>query len=162
MACLTDQPESSAPAAPDSAMAEVLAFRIGNEDFGIDIQAVRELRGYTAVTRLAESPDYLTGVINLRGVIVPIVDLRRKLGLGEASYNEFTVVIVLAVRQQAVGIVVDSVSDVVKLAPEQIKSPPPCGAQHYLNGIATVDQRLLQLANLDLLLHEAAALPLAA
>ena len=149
-------------------LAEVLAFTLGNEEFGIDIQAVRELRGYSAVTRLAEAPDYLKGVVNLRGVIVPIVDLRLKLGIGQASYNEFTVVIVLSVQERQVGIVVDSVSDVVRLSSAQIKPPPPSGpgfSHDYLSAIATLDERLLQLTNLNQLLADvspAAALPQAA
>lgn len=146
---------------------EVLAFRLGTEEFGIDIHAVRELRGYGAVTRLANAPDFLKGVVNLRGLIVPIVDLRLKLGLGEASYNDFTVVIVLAVGEQQVGVVVDSVSDVVSLQATQIK-PPPSGASfghEYLTGLATVGERLLQLADLATLLSDVTAsakLPLAA
>jgi purine-binding chemotaxis protein CheW len=148
--------------------AEVLAFRLGTEEFGIDIHAVRELRGYSAITRLANAPDYLKGVVNLRGLIVPIVDLRLKLGLGEASYNDFTVVIVLAVEAQQIGVVVDSVSDVISLQAEQIKPPPPSGPNFrhdYLTGIATVGERLLQLTDLATLLADVSAsaeLPLAA
>lgn len=148
--------------------AEVLAFRLGAEEFGIDIHAVRELRGYSAVTRLAQAPAYLKGVVNLRGLIVPIVDLRLKLGLGEASYNDFTVVIVLAVGAQQVGVVVDSVSDVISLQAEHIKPPPPSGPNFrhaYLTGIATVGERLLQLTDLATLLADvtaAADLPVAA
>ncbi len=147
---------------------EVLAFRLGAEEFCIDIQAVRELRGYDTVTRLANAPDYLKGVVNLRGLIVPIVDLRLKLGLGEASYTAFTVVIVLAIGSQQVGVVVDSVSDVISLEAGQIKPPPPSGPDfrhEYLSGIATVDQRLLQLTDLSVLLADVTAsakLPLAA
>ncbi|MYN02307.1 chemotaxis protein CheW [Pseudoduganella sp. DS3] len=148
--------------------AEVLAFRLGTEEFGIDIHAVRELRGYSAVTRLANAPHYLKGVVNLRGCIIPIVDLRLKLGMYDASYNATTVVIVLAVKEQQIGIVVDSVSDVINLQAEQIKPPPPSGPNFrhdYLTGIATVDERMLQLADLSMLLADvtaAAALPLAA
>lgn len=147
---------------------EVLAFRLGAEEFGIDILAVRELRGYSAVTRLANAPDYLKGVINLRGIIIPIVDLRLKLGMSDASYTPLTVVIVLAVHEQQVGIVVDSVSDVVSLQAEHIKPPPPSGPNFrhdYLAGIATVDERLLQLTDLSTLLADVTAsakLPLAA
>lgn len=152
---------------PGQAAGAVLAFRLGKEEFGIDIQAVRELRGYSAVTRLAEAPAYLKGVINLRGVIVPIVDLRIKLGIGDGNYDAFTVVVVLAVGAQQVGIVVDSVSDVLSLTAEQVKAPPG-GANFgdsYLTGIATVDQRMLQLADLGQLLSDitaSAKLPLAA
>lgn len=147
--------------------AEVLAFRLGGEEFGIDIQAVRELRGYSAVTRLADAPDYLKGVINLRGVIVPIVDLRIKLGIGNATYDGFTVVVVLAMGAQQVGIVVDSVSDVLQLTAEQVKAPPAGGnlGGSYLAGIATVEERMLQLTDLSQLLADVTtpvSLPLAA
>lgn len=157
MAHLIDNPDM--PGQPDG-LAEVLAFHLGKEEFGIDIHAVRELRGYSAVTRLANAPDYLKGVINLRGVIVPIVDLRLKLGLGEASYTGFTVVVVLTIGAQQVGIVVDSVSDVIGISPDQIKPPPPSGRDFrhdYLTGIATVGDRLLQLTDLSLLLADITA-----
>jgi purine-binding chemotaxis protein CheW len=153
----TDQHDETT--CPDGS-GEVLAFRLGAEEFGIDIHAVRELRGYSAVTRLANAPDYLKGVVNLRGLIVPIVDLRIKLGLGEASYTDFTVVIVLAIGCQQVGVVVDSVSDVVNLAATQIKPAPPSGPNFrhdYLTGIATVDERLLQLTDLSVLLADITA-----
>ncbi|MTW14505.1 chemotaxis protein CheW [Pseudoduganella eburnea] len=164
---MANSTELNGPQAQAANATEVLAFRLGNEEFGIDIQAVRELRGYSAVTQLAEAPAYLKGVINLRGVIVPIVDLRIKLGIGNGVYNEFTVVVVLALSEQQVGIVVDSVSDVLSLTAEQVKAPPG-GANFgnaYLTGIATLDQRMLQLADLSQLLSDITApakLPMAA
>ena len=164
----TENPGNTGAADAADGMTEVLAFRLGNEEFGVDIHAVRELRGYSGVTRLAEAPDYVKGVVNLRGVIVPIVDMRLKLGLGQADYTEFTVVIVLALPGQQIGIVVDSVSDVVRLSAEQIKPPPSAGPNFrhdYLAGIATLGERLLQLTNLNLLLADvcpAAVLPQAA
>lgn len=164
---MTTAPESSDQHGHSACVTEILAFRLGAEEFGIDIQAVRELRGYSAVTRLADAPAYLKGVINLRGAIVPIVDLRIKLDMGDCTYNDFTVVVVLAVGAQQIGIVVDSVSDVVSLGTQQVKAPP--GGLHcakgYLTGIATLDQRMLQLVDLSLLLSDITAqakLPLAA
>jgi purine-binding chemotaxis protein CheW len=103
---------------------EFLTFRLGAEEYGIDILKVQEIRGYDTVTRIANAPAFIKGVINLRGVIVPIVDLRLKFGLGEATYDAFTVVIVLNVAGRTVGAVVDSVSDVLELAPDQIRPAP--------------------------------------
>ena len=95
---------------------EYLTFRLGNEEYGIDILKVQEIRGYDAVTAIANAPGFIKGVINLRGIIVPIVDLRIKFNVGEATYDQFTVVIILNVAHRVVGIVVDSVSDVLTLA----------------------------------------------
>jgi purine-binding chemotaxis protein CheW len=118
--------------------------------------------------KCANCASYWKGVVNLRGVIVPIVDLRIKLELGQPAYDESTVVIVLDLDGRQIGVVVDSVSDVVSIPAQQIKTPPPSGPNFrhdYLTGIATIDERLLQLVNLNLLLAETAstaALPHAA
>src|SRR5471032_2374381 len=103
---------------------EFLAFTLDEEEYGIDIQKVQELRGYDAVTRIANAPDYIKGVVNLRGIIVPIIDMRIKFKLGEPTYDQFTVVIVLNIGGRVVGMVVDSVSDVITLSAEQIKPAP--------------------------------------
>src|SRR5262245_53933128 len=103
---------------------EFLTFRLGAEEYGIDILRVQEIRSYEAPTRIANAPAFIKGVVNLRGVIVPIVDLRLKLGCESAEYNHFTVVIVLNVRGRVVGAVVDSVSDVLELNGEQIRPAP--------------------------------------
>ena len=103
---------------------EFLSFRLGAEEYGIEILKVQEIRSYTQPTRIANAPAYIKGVVNLRGVIVPIVDLRLKLALEHAEYNEFTVVIVLSVAHRVVGIVVDSVRDVLRLEPGQIRPAP--------------------------------------
>lgn len=140
---------------------EVLAFRLGGEEYGVDIQKVQELRGYDAVTTIANAPAYLKGVVNLRGIIVPIVDLRIKFGLGDPQYNLFTVVIILNIKGQVMGVVVDSVSDVTTLASEQIK-PAPALSFHadYLLGLGAINERLLLLIDMDLLLQaDALALP---
>ena len=99
---------------------EFLAFTLGEEEYGIDIQKVQELRGYDAVTRIANAPEFIKGVVNLRGIIVPIIDMRIKFALGKPSYDQFTVVIVLNIGGRVVGMVVDSVSDVITLSAEQI------------------------------------------
>src|SRR5882672_2617320 len=120
---------------------EFLTFRLGAEEYGIDILKVQEIRGYDQVTRIANAPTFIKGVVNLRGVIVPIIDLRVKFNLGEARYDAFTVVIVLNVLGRVVGAVVDSVSDVLELAPEQIKPTREFSAlldAGYMTGLGTI------------------------
>jgi purine-binding chemotaxis protein CheW len=139
---------------------EYLTFRLGGEEYGIDILKVQEIRGYDTVTRIANAPAHILGVINLRGVIVPIVDLRVKFALGEARYDAFTVVIVLNVAERVVGAVVDSVSDVLELAPEQIRAAPAFDAlldAGYITGLASVKQgdaeRMLILLDIERLMR---------
>ena len=135
--------------------AEFLAFTLGSEEYGIDIQRVQELRGYDAVTRIANAPDYLKGVVNLRGIIVPIIDMRIKLNLGSATYNTFTVVIVLNIGKRVMGMVVDSVSDVITLKDEQIKVAPEMGStlnSNYLIGLGTLEERMLILVDIERLM----------
>lgn len=111
----------------DSARArtgEYLTFRVGAEEYGIDILRVQEIRSYEPPTRIAGAPPFVKGVVNLRGTIVPVVDLRLKLGCEQASYDRFTVVVVLNVRGRVVGAVVDSVSDVIELGSDDIKPAP--------------------------------------
>lgn len=141
---------------------EFLSFKLGAEEYGIDILKVQEIRGYEPPTRIANSPHFIMGVINLRGVIVPIVDLRLKFRLGEAQYNQFTVVIVLNIAKRVVGIVVDSVSDVLALDENQIKPAPTFNAildASYITGLGTVshdgDERMLILADIERLMSGA-------
>jgi len=142
----------------DSAGNEFLAFTLGKEEYGIDILKVQEIRGYEAVTRIANSPDFIKGVVNLRGIIVPIVDMRIKFNLGEPTYDQFTVVIILNISGRVVGMVVDSVSDVITLSPEQIKPAPEMGTtfdSDYLIGLGTLDERMLILVDIDKLMSSA-------
>jgi purine-binding chemotaxis protein CheW len=142
----------------DSAGNEFLAFTLGKEEYGIDILKVQEIRGYEAVTRIANAPEFVKGVVNLRGIIVPIVDMRIKFNLGEPTYDQFTVVIILNISGRVVGMVVDSVSDVITLAPEQIKPAPEMGTAFntdYLIGLGTLDQRMLILIDIDKLMSSA-------
>ena len=138
-------------------MREYLSFGLGSEHYAIDILKVQELRGYDAVTRIANAPAFVKGVVNLRGVIVPIVDLRIKFNLSEPVYNEFTVVIVLNIGKRVIGAVVDSVSDVVKLAESDIHPPPEFGAfdAQYLVGLATVGGGMLILLDIEKMLSSA-------
>ncbi len=139
----------------DPASREFLAFKLGAEEYGIDILKVQEIRGYEAVTRIANAPDFLKGVVNLRGIIVPIVDMRIRFRLGEPSYDQFTVVIILNIAGRVVGMVVDSVSDVTTLAPAQIRPAPDMGTAFntdYLIGLGTLDERMLILVDIDRLM----------
>ncbi|MDR3390449.1 MAG: chemotaxis protein CheW [Sulfuriferula sp.] len=134
---------------------EFLAFTLGAEEYGIDILKVQEIRGYESPTRIANAPEFIKGVMNLRGLIVPIVDMRIKFELGEANYDNLTVVIILNVGGRVVGMVVDSVSDVITLNPEQIKPAPAMTSAldtNYLIGLGTVDQRMLILVDIDKLM----------
>ncbi|QNA90960.1 chemotaxis protein CheW [Massilia sp. Dwa41.01b] len=134
---------------------EALAFKLGNEEYGIKILKVQEIRGYEAVTRIASAPEHVKGVVNLRGTIVPIVDMRIKFKLGEPTYNQFTVVIILNIQDRVVGMVVDAVSDVISLTAEQIKPAPDMGGAlntDYLLGLGTVDERMIILVDIDRLM----------
>jgi purine-binding chemotaxis protein CheW len=134
---------------------EFLAFTLGKEEYGIDILRVQEIRGYEAVTRIANAPEFIKGVVNLRGIIVPIVDMRIKFQLGEPTYDQFTVVIILNIGGRITGMVVDSVSDVITLSPEQIKPAPEMGTtfnSDYLTGLGTLDERMLILVDIDKLM----------
>ncbi len=120
---------------------EFLTFRLGEEEYGIDILRVQEIRSYEQPTRIANAPSFIKGVVNLRGVIVPIIDLRLKLGCESAEYNTFTVVVVLNVRGRVVGAVVDSVSDVLELSKDEIKPAPEMNSTidaSYITGIGAV------------------------
>jgi purine-binding chemotaxis protein CheW len=142
---------------------EFLTFRLGSEEYGIDILKVQEIRSYEQPTKIANAPAYLKGVVNLRGVIVPIVDLRVKFNcvneMGEAEMNSFTVVIVLNVKGRVVGAVVDSVSDVMQLSDQVIQPAPEMSASvidtSYITGIANVSERLLILMDIEALMSSA-------
>ena len=144
---------SSMTATADSAKPlEFLAFTLGREEYGIDIQTVQELRGYETVTRIAHAPEFVKGVMNLRGAIVPVIDMRIRFRLGEPTYDQFTVVVILNVGARVVGMVVDSVSDVTTLAREQIKPAPDMGTGFdaaHLIGLGTLESRMLILLDID-------------
>lgn len=149
---------SSESGASVASAAEYLAFTLGREEYGIDIQKVSEIRSYETPTRIANAPEFVKGVVNLRGIIVPIVDMRIKFNLGTPSYDQFTVVIILNIGNRVVGMVVDRVSDVTTLLPEQIKPAPDMGSAidtDYVIGLGTVDERMLILVNIDQLMSSA-------
>jgi len=138
---------------------EFLTFRLGAEEYGIDILRVQEIRSYEPPTRIANAPPFIKGVVNLRGTIVPIVDLRVKLGCEKTDIDSFTVVIVLNVRGRVVGAVVDSVSDVMQLGSEQIKAAPEMATASvdtsYITGIGSVAERMLILIDIEALMSSA-------
>jgi len=134
---------------------EFLSFVLGDEHYALDIMSVKEIRGYEKVTKIANAPDFIKGVINLRGDIVPIVDLRLKFNVGEATYNEFTIVIMLNVAERIVGIVVDAVSDVIRLADDEIRPPPEFGVafdSRYLLGLVAIEDHMVILVNIERLI----------
>lgn len=134
---------------------EYLTFRLDREEYGIDILKVQEIRGYESPTRIANAPSFIKGVVNLRGTIVPIVDMRLKFNCEKAVYDSFTVVIILNLRQRIVGIVVDSVSDVMGLAPENLRAAPDIESvidSDSVLGLGSLGDRMLILLDIEKLM----------
>ena len=134
---------------------EALAFRLGGEEYGVDILKVQEIRGHDPVTRIANAPDFILGVVNLRGIIVPLVDLRQRVGLATAPGSHAGVVIVLNIAGRVVGMVVDGVSDVVRLGPADIRPAPQLGSSFdtdFLLGLGAIEERMLILLDIERLL----------
>jgi purine-binding chemotaxis protein CheW len=156
----------SASASPDSAAtignapSQVLSFSLGDEHFGVDILRVKEIRGWTPVTKIPQVPPHVLGVLNLRGSIVPIIDLRVRFGLAQAEFTPLTVIIVLSVKaaggEREFGLVVDAVSDVVNLAADNLKRTPSLGSSasvEFIQALAIVAERMLILLDVDELVH---------
>lgn len=134
---------------------EYLTFRLDQEEYGIDILKVQEIRGYEPPTRIANAPEFIKGVVNLRGTIVPIVDMRIKFNCSNVDYSSFTVVIILNLRNRVVGIVVDSVSDVMELTAESIRSAPDIESaidNSCILGLGSVGERMLILLDIEKLM----------
>jgi purine-binding chemotaxis protein CheW len=141
-----------ARAATREATREVLVFVLGKEEYGVDILKVQEIRGYEKVTPIPSAPAYLKGVVNLRGIIVPVIDLRVKFGMANPAYDSFTVVVILRIAGRVIGVVVDGVSDVVRLAPGDVKPAPQLGAlvdASFLAGLATQNDRMVLLLDIE-------------
>jgi len=151
--------QADAPAAQTVADGgQYLTLQLGREEYAIDILRVQEIRSYEEPTRMVNAPPFIKGVINLRGVIVPIVDLRLKLNIEKVAYNEFTVVIILNVRGTVIGAVVDAVSDVVTLTSQSIKPAPQFDASidsRFITGLANVGDRMLIVMNIEALMSNA-------
>lgn len=132
-----------------------MTFTLGNEEYGIDILKVQEIRGYDAVTSIARTPEFIKGVINLRGIIVPIIDMRIKFGFGNVTYNQFTVVIILNVAHRVVGMVVDGVSDVIALTAGQLKPAPEFSSSldtQYIIGLGAAGDRMIIVTDIEKLM----------
>lgn len=142
---------------PASDGSQFLTFNLGEELYGVDILRIQEIKGYTTVTKIPNTPSYIKGVLNLRGTIVPVVELRTKFGMPTIDYTAFTVIIVVVVREKVLGLVVDSVSDVVNIGKQNIQLPPQFGANvnvGFMNGIGKSGDKLVALLNLDRLLSD--------
>jgi len=136
---------------------QFLTFQLGEELYGVDILRVQEIKGYTAVTKIPNTPAHIKGVLNLRGTIVPIVELRTKFGMNTIDYTMFTVIIVVVVREKVMGLVVDAVSDVLNIDKKDIQPAPQFGASvdvSFLNGIGKSGDKLVALLDMDRLLSE--------
>ena len=134
---------------------QFLTFRLGDEVYGVDILRVQEIKGYSAVTKIPNQPSYIKGVMNLRGTIVPIVELRTKVGMETIDYTAHTVIVVVVVQERIMGFVVDSVSDVLNIGKKDIQAPPQFGTKvdvSFLHGIAQCGDSLVALLNIDQLL----------
>jgi purine-binding chemotaxis protein CheW len=136
---------------------QFLTFQLGEELYGVDILRVQEIKGYTTVTKIPNTPSYIKGVLNLRGTIVPIVELRTTFGMETIDYTMFTVIVVVVVRDRIMGLVVDSVSDVLNISQKDIQASPEFGSRvdvSFLNGIGKSGDKLVALLNIDRLLTE--------
>ena len=131
---------------------QYLTFRLGDEEYGVEILKVQEIKGYSAITPVPSTPAYVKGVMNLRGTIVPVVDLRAKFGMAEAQYTQFTVIIVVMVGAKVMGLIVDAVSDVLDIPREGIQATPDFGAEvdaRYISGMAKAGEKLVVLLDID-------------
>lgn len=137
---------------------QFLTFTLQSEEYGIEILRVQEIKGFSRITPIPNAPRYVKGVLNLRGAVVPVVDLRCKFGMPETEYNQFTVIIVVTVGKRIVGLVVDAVSDVLNIGRKDVDPPPELGAgvdTSFLTGMAKSGDKLIALLNIDRLLgHE--------
>lgn len=142
-------------ASGDDPTVQFLTFRLGDEEYAVDILKVQEIKGYPAVARLPNTPPFIKGVLNLRGVVVPVMDLRARFGLEATIHDRSTVVIIVMVGARVVGLVVDSVSDVLDLPASAVQPPPELGAHvdtSFLTGMARKGEHLVILLDLEKLL----------
>lgn len=136
---------------------QYLTFQLGDEYYGVNILKVQEIKGYTDVTRIPNTPEYMKGVLNLRGTIVPIINLRMKFGMDQIEFTSFTVIVVVVVNERVMGMIVDSVSDVLTMGPDDLKPAPELGTSvdtSFIDGIATMADQLVTLLDIDRVLTE--------
>jgi len=134
-----------------------LTFQLGEEEYGIEILKVQEIRGYAGVTPIPNTPTYIRGVMNLRGTVIPVVDLRARFAMANQEYSKFTVIVIVMVREKVIGLVVDAVSDVLDVLPSQIRERPELGSRtdlRFIGGMATVGEKLVVLLDIERLLSE--------
>lgn len=144
-------------AGPDSDYKQFVTFTLGDLEYGVDIMSVREIRGWQPTTRVPNSPDYVRGVTNLRGVIVPNFDLRARFGMGETEPNNTHVVVLVAVGARIIGILVDSVSDILTLPSDQISAVPEGtqpGRDKWVSGLTSTEGRMVSILDIDALFGE--------
>lgn len=131
---------------------QFLTFTLGDEEYGIEILKVQEIKGYSAFTPIPNAPAYIKGVMNLRGTVVPVVDLRTKFNMAQTDYNQFTVVIIVSVGSRIFGLIVDAVSDVLNIAGQAIDPTPELGADvdtSFMTGMAKTGERLIALLDIE-------------
>ncbi len=139
----------------DTLEQELLSFRVGEQEYSVDIMSVREIRGWTRPTPLPHSADYVRGVINLRGTVLPIIDLARRLGIQVAEASERNVIIVANIQNQTVGLLVDAVSDILSVAEAEMQAPPEMAAdsaEAFVLALTIIDDRMLRILDLNAVL----------
>jgi len=149
-------PANPAASAETAAAVQYLTVNLADEEYAIDILAVREIRGWTPVTRIPQAPHYVLGVLNLRGAIVPVLDLRLRFGLAREEYTATTVTVIVTVAGRLFGVIVDAVSDVLDVLPGQVRPVPDMGTAvdtEYLKGLTSVEERMVLLLDVDKLLQ---------
>ncbi len=154
-AAVTNKQESFEEESKLENAVQFLSFSLGDEEYGVDILSVQEIRSWEPVSRIPNVPAYEKGVVNLRGSIVPIVDLRQRFGLKYMDYTPLTVVVVLQAQSRTMGVVVDSVSDVVDVDKLTIQKAPDFGTKvstEFINGLASVNDRMVMLLDVEKLL----------
>ena len=147
---------AESPGAPGF-ISQFLTFALGDEQYGVEILKVQEIRGYSAVTPIPNTPAHIKGVINLRGTVVPVVDLRSKFSMQATEYSKFTVIIVVTVGQKVIGLVVDAVSDVLDIPAAEMRVAPDLGTHvdtRFISGMATIGERMTVLLDIERLLSE--------
>jgi purine-binding chemotaxis protein CheW len=145
---------------PQEAPQQYLTFSLGDAEYAVDVLRVREIRGMGPIAPIPNEPEHVRGVMNLRGAVVPVIDLRVALGLAPASYGKFTVIIVLFVKNRTMGFVVDTVCDVVNLLPAEVERAPELGPDIdplLVDGVARVDGRFVVLLDIDKIAHDGLA-----
>jgi purine-binding chemotaxis protein CheW len=142
---------------------QYLTFKLEREEYAIEILRIQEIRGHSRITPIPNTPAYVKGVVNLRGTVIPVVDLRCRLGMPETTYTRFTAIVVVTLATKVIGLLVDEVSDVVDIQPAAVQAPPEFGGQgdtRFIAGLAHAGERLIVLLSLDTILRDDPASPI--